>query len=225
MFSARGRLIILGIGVAVAATVLAFTGLPSSDEIRDRADEAGPSGPILFAAAFAAVSLLPLPLAPLSIAAGVLFGFAVALPAVYAGAMVGAAATFWIARILGRPAVVQVSGERVARIDAMIQRRGLAAIIGLRLVPIVPFTLFNYACGLTAVRTRDYLLGTTIGVIPGTSAYVAAGAYGADPTSLPFLLATGGLAVLTVGGITMSRRGVPATDPHAEPIRGVSTDR
>ncbi|MGQ0632272.1 MAG: TVP38/TMEM64 family protein [Sporichthyaceae bacterium] len=216
MFSARSRLIVLGALIAAVAVVLAFTGLPSSDEIRDWADDAGPAGPVLFAAAFAAISLLPLPLAPLSIAAGVLFGFAVALPAVYAGGLVGAAATFGIARALGRPAVVQISGERLARIDALVRRRGLAAIIGVRLVPIVPFTLFNYACGLTGVRTRDYLLGTAIGVLPGTSAYVAAGAFGADPTSLPFLLAIGGLAVLTVGGITMTRRGTPAT-PAGEP--------
>ncbi|MGQ0626357.1 MAG: TVP38/TMEM64 family protein [Sporichthyaceae bacterium] len=218
MLSARARLIILGVLAAVVALVLAFTGLPSSDEIRDWADDAGPSGPILFALAFAAVSLLPLPLVPLSIAAGVLFGFGVALPAVYAGGLLGAAATFGIARILGRPAVVRISGERLARIDDVVQRRGLAAIIGLRLVPIVPFTLFNYACGLSGVRTRDYLLGTAIGVIPGTCAYVAAGAYGTDPTSLPFLLAMGALAVLTVGGITMSRRSVPHHDPEPDTL-------
>ncbi|WP_219418704.1 TVP38/TMEM64 family protein [Pseudonocardia nigra] len=75
-----------------------------------------------------------------------------------------------------------------------------------RLVPMLPFNALNYACGLTAVRFRDYLLGTAAGILPGATAYVAIGAFGATPGSAPFLLGVGGLAVLALAGLVLARR-------------------
>lgn len=198
--------------LAIAAVVVAFTGLPTPDEVRDRADEAGPWGPILFGATFALLGLLPVPLAPLSIAAGALFGFWVALGTVLAAGILSAAGTFGISRLLGRPAVASISGARVARLDAQLERRGLPTVIALRLVPIMPFTVCNYACGLTVIPFRTYLIGTAIGIVPGSGAYVAVGAFGGDPGSLEFLAAIIGLAFLMVIGITMSRRAAPRRD-------------
>lgn len=195
--------------LALAALVVSFTGVPTPDEVRDRADEAGAAGPIIFGVTFALLGLVPVPLAPLSIAAGALFGFWVALGTVLAAGMVSAAATFAISRALGRPAVASVSGARVARIDAQLTKRGLATVIALRLVPIMPFTVCNYCCGLTVIRFRTYLIGTAIGIVPGSGVYVAVGAFGGDPGSLEFLAAIIGLAVLMIVGITMSRRHVP----------------
>jgi uncharacterized membrane protein YdjX (TVP38/TMEM64 family) len=198
--------------LAVAAVVVAFTGVPTPDEVRDRADEAGPAGPAIFGVTFALLGLLPVPLAPLSIAAGALFGFWVALATVLGAGIVSAAATFAISRALGRPAVASISGARVARLDAQLEKRGLPTVIALRLVPIMPFTVCNYACGLTSIGARPYLIGTALGIVPGSGAYVAVGAFGGDPTSLEFLAAVIGLAFLMVIGITMSRRHVPARE-------------
>lgn len=197
---------LLAVLVGTAVVVALAAGIPSVDEIRAEVDDAGPAGPVLFAVAFAGIALLPTPLAPLSIAAGVLFGLPVGFATVWVAAVVGAVAAFGIARALGRPAVVAISGERLARLDALLHRRGLAAMIGVRLVPVVPFTVFNYACGLTGISTRNYLLGTVFGIVPGTAAYVALGAFGGEPTSLPFVLAVVGLATLMLVGLTMARR-------------------
>jgi uncharacterized membrane protein YdjX (TVP38/TMEM64 family) len=83
-----------------------------------------------------------------------------------AGALVGAGTAFGLSRALGRTAVQRVDSDRPRRLDALVGRRGLLAVIGVRLFPLLPFGPLNYACGLTAVRTRDYLLGTAIGILP-----------------------------------------------------------
>lgn len=150
--------------------------------------------------------LTPAPATVFSIAAGLLFGLAGGLAVVLAGALLGAAGGFALARRLGRDAVAGVDSDRLRRLDAMLARRGLLAVIGVRLVPLLPFTALNYACGLTGVRARDYLLGTALGILPGATAFVTVGAYGADPGSVPFLVALGGLVLLAAGGVVVSRR-------------------
>lgn len=84
--------------------------------------------------------------------------------------------------------------------DALLRRRGLLAVIGVRLIPVLPFTAINYAAGLTAVGTRDYVMGTAVGIVPGTVAWVALGSYGTEPASWPFAAAVAALVLLSAGG-------------------------
>jgi len=122
------------------------------------------------------------------------------------GAVVGARVGFGLARVLGRGAVERLDSDRLQRFDELLRRRGLLAVIGVRLVPLLPFAALNYACGLSAVRPRDYVVDTAIGILPGAAAFVTIGAFGASPGSVPLLLAVGGLAVLVVGGLVAARR-------------------
>ncbi len=102
-----------------------------------------------------------------------MFGLAAGIAIVLVAAVLGAIVAFGLGRTLGRDAVQRFTGTRVARVDALLRRRGILAVIGLRLVPVVPFTAVNYAAGLTSVGVRDYVLGTAVGIVPGTVAYVA----------------------------------------------------
>ena len=90
------------------------------------------------------------------------------------------------------------------------------AVLLARLVPVVPFTAVNYGSGLTAVTFPAYLLATAVGIIPGTLAYVAVGAYGTDPGNWPFLLAAGVLVALSLGGAWLARRRSSPDGAHAE---------
>jgi uncharacterized membrane protein YdjX (TVP38/TMEM64 family) len=155
---------------------------------------------------YTVATLAPLPKNVLAATAGMLFGLIVGVVVVLLAALLGALIAFALGRVLGRDAVDRITGTRVARVDALLRRRGLLAVLGVRLVPVLPFTAINYAAGLTAAQTRDYVIGTALGSIPGTIAYVALGAYGTSPGSWPFILAAIALVALTASGAAVARR-------------------
>lgn len=200
------RAIALGLFVAVAVAVGVLVPLPPLDEVQQAVADQGWAGGVVFALLYAAITLTPAPKNVLSVAAGLVFGFWLALALVYLGALLGAAIAFGLGRWLGRDAVERYTGARVARLDELVRRRGLAAVIGVRLIPVIPFTAINYGAGLTAVRRRDYALGTALGIIPGTVAYVALGAFGLE-LGWPAWVAIGVLGALTVGGAIWAERG------------------
>ncbi|EPR77558.1 DedA family inner membrane protein YdjX [Leifsonia rubra CMS 76R] len=190
--------------VAIGIVALSIE-IPSVEEIQSWAESAGALGAVVFVAAYAVLTLTPAPKAVISIASGLAWGLWTGTLLVLLGATAGAALSFWIGRMLGRDAVEQYTGGRVRAVDEMLQKRGLLSVIALRLIPLIPFTVINYTAGLTAVRVRDYLIGTAIGIIPGTMAFVAVGAYGAELNS-GFFIALGALGVLTIGGGIVAAR-------------------
>lgn len=206
MLSVWVRLGLLGAFLAAAVAVAALVGLPDPARLRAGIAATGPAAPALFVLLYALVTLAPLPKNVLGVLAGVLFGLVTGIVVVMCAAMLGALAAFGLGRMLGREAVERITGTRVARVDALLRRRGLLAVLGVRLVPVLPFTPINYAAGLTAVRPRDYVIGTALGMIPGTVAYVALGAYGTSPGSWPFAIAVLGLVALTAAGAAAARR-------------------
>lgn len=191
--------------VAVAVSVGLFVPLPSLGQIRGAADDAGLAGAVLFILAYGLITLTPIPKNVVGIAAGVIWGFGLGSLVVYLGALLGAAGAFAIGRALGRDAVERFTGARVERVDAVLRRRGLVSMIGVRLIPLLPFTVINYTASLTAVRVRDYALGTAVGIVPGTLAYVAIGAYSFEP-GIGFPIALGTLGALTLAGTIVGVR-------------------
>lgn len=195
-------LLLLGVGVAVAVRFP----LPDRQDLVSGPLVDGPWAPLLFGAAYAAATLAPVPKNALSAAAGFVFGLGPGVALVWGAALVGAAVAFWLGRFLGRDGVERLSRGHLARVDALVDHYGGWAVLGLRLVPVVPFTALNYGSGLTALRFRTYLVATAAGIVPGTVAFVALGAYGTDPRSLPFLAAAAVLLMLSAGGAVLARR-------------------
>ncbi len=199
------------IGTAVVAQLM--VGLPSQEELGSALDDLGAWAVPAFIAVYLLVAMLPAgPAVVVTIVGGALLGFPVALPAVLFAATLGATIAFGISRFLGRDAVTQVSSERVRALDARVREHGLATVLVARLVPLIPFTTANYAFGLTSVRLSSFLVGTAVGILPGTAVYVSVGAFGTEPGSLPFLLSIAALVLLTAIGWWRSRRagGAPA---------------
>lgn len=200
--------------LAVGGAILAFVPLPTADEVRAWATTGGAWVPLTFIGGYAVATLLLLPKNVLSAAAGLAFGLTMGTALVWLAAMIGAAA-FWLGRVLGRDGVRRLAGVHLERLDALVIKHGVVAILLARLVPLVPFTAVNYGSGLTAVRFPAYLLATAVGILPGTVAYVAVGAYGADPGNWPFLVAAGALVALSLLGAWLARRRTPGTaDPN-----------
>jgi uncharacterized membrane protein YdjX (TVP38/TMEM64 family) len=193
------RAVALFVFIVAATLIGVFVPLPTVSSLRSAAAPTGAWGAIVFVLGYAIVTLTPVPKAVLSILAGLVWGFWVGVLIVYIGALLGAGAAFLLGRWLGREAIERFTGTRVARVDELLRRRGFLALLGARLVPVIPFTVINYTAGLTAVRRRDYALATAVGIIPGDLAYVAIGAYGFQ-LGWGFWVAVSALGLLTIGG-------------------------
>lgn len=194
--------VLIGSATAVALTV----GLPEVTGIRAWVNSLGPRALPLFVLLYAVATLAPVPKTVLSAVAGLVFGLGAGIAVVLVAAVRGAVVAFALGRGLGRDAVERFTGTRVARVDALLRRRGFLAVVGVRLVPLVPFTAVNYVAGLTSVGIRDYVLGTAVGIVPGTVAYVALGVYGTEPDRWPFVTAVIVLLGLSLGGAALARR-------------------
>src|SRR5262245_45141379 len=127
----------------------------------------GPWGPIVFVAGYVAACVAFVPGALLTIAAGVIFGLARGVACVFIGAVLGSTAAFLVSRHLARRAIEKrvAADPRFAAIDRAIAREGFKIVFLLRLSPVFPFNLLNYALGLSRVTLRDYVLAS-IGMFP-----------------------------------------------------------
>ncbi|WP_148612928.1 TVP38/TMEM64 family protein [Nocardioides rubriscoriae] len=193
----------LGLILVGATTMALVLGTPNIGAMRSRLDAAGVWGPALFFTLYVGLALIPCPKALLTAAGGAVFGLWLGAALAWAAALVGAVISFGLGRLLGREAVDRLIRGRVARVDALLADHGLSAVLIVRLVPLVPFIAINYASGLSAVRLRHFVLGTAIGMIPGTLAYAALGAYGTNPWGLA--AAGSALVVLVLGGSRWAR--------------------
>jgi len=194
------------VALITASVVVALAlDLPTAAEIRQWVDSYGSLAPVVFVGLYALITLAPLPKNVLSAAAGLMFGLVPGVMLVWIAAMLGALAAFGLGRRLGRDAVERLTPTRVQQVDELIARRGLLAVVVVRLVPIVPFSAINYTAGLTGIRFWHYAVGTAVGIVPGTVAYVALGTYGTTPGSWPFLLSAAALVLLSVGGVLVAR--------------------
>jgi uncharacterized membrane protein YdjX (TVP38/TMEM64 family) len=161
---------------------------------------AAPAFLLLYAAACA----LGLPITPLTLAAGVIFGAMLGGVLSWAGAVVGAAGGYLLARRLGAGAVRTLAGKRAHRIETLSERTGFLTLVRLQLIPVLPISALNVACGVAKVPFLTYVAAAAVGVIPGSVIYayfadqLIAGAAGADTTSrTQIILASALLLALT----------------------------
>jgi len=125
-------------------------------QLHSLVEAAGPFGPAAFVAAYAVLTVALVPGTIPSLAAGALFGPVWGSLLVVAGATAGAVGAFEVARRIGHQRTRRLVGERVLRADAWVQRRGVSGVIGLRLLPVVPFNALNYAFGLPNYLANSY---------------------------------------------------------------------
>ncbi|RZT59376.1 putative membrane protein YdjX (TVP38/TMEM64 family) [Microcella alkaliphila] len=190
------KLVVFVAIVAIAVATGLLVDLPSVEQVQTAADELGWWSLAVFALLYGAITMTPAPKSVISIAAGAVFGFWTALPVVLLGALLSATGSFFLGKALGRGAVEKFTGQRVDKVDRLLSDRGLVAVLGVRMVPVIPFMAVNYASGLTGLRRRDYILGSAIGMIPGVVAWVAIGAFGLE-LGPPFWIAVSALGILT----------------------------
>jgi len=124
----------------------------------------------------AGVAILPVPAEAPAMVNGMLFGPVVGTAITWAGAMLGAVASFELARALGRPAARRlVRPATLDRADALANRAGWRGLLLARLMPLIAFTALNWGAGLTPIGRGRFLWTTAIGIVPGAIAFTVSG--------------------------------------------------
>lgn len=130
----------------------------------------------LFVAVYAAAVAISFPGASiLTIFGGFLFGLWIGTGAVVIGATLGATAIFLAAKFALGDMLRSRAGGFVRRLEEGFRKDAFSYLFMLRLIPAVPFWVLNIVPGLLDVKTRDYVLATLLGILPGTFVYVSIG--------------------------------------------------
>ena len=172
-----GRWLLVGLYVAVIAGVVLAWRDPEWRQYLEPASLARmgrdlldmPMGPLLVLGGYVVAVLLAVPVAALITVGALVFGPWPGMAYALMGMVSGATVTYGVGRWVGAAWVDHFAADgRVHTLVEAIKRRGLWAIIVIRFVPIAPFIMVNMTAGAFRVRLRDYVLGTFLGLAPGT---------------------------------------------------------
>ncbi len=181
----KGALIVIALtGLVVLARVFDIQQLPR--EALDRISSLGSWGGVSFIVLYVLATVFFVPGFILTLAAGVLFGVVWGSVAVSVASIAGATLAFLIGRYLARDWVARrIQGnEKFEAIDQAVAGEGWKIVGLVRLSPVFPFNLLNYAFGITRVSLKDYFLASWIGMLPATVMYVYVGSLAGDLATL-----------------------------------------
>lgn len=167
--------------LAPGAIVLALLGLPLAWHFTALADYAHPDAvraalagltdnplaPLFVVACFVLGGLIAFPVIVLILVTAALFGPWLGMAYAAAGVAASACLLYFAGARLGGEHIRRFAGGRWSRLRDWLRRRGLLAVVALRVLPLAPFSLVNLAMGASGIRFVDFALGTLIGMAPG----------------------------------------------------------
>ncbi len=155
----------------------------SVDLIEQWVHQAGWWAPVIFILVYIIATVLFLPGAVFTFAGGIIFGPVLGVLYNMTGATIGAALSFLVARYLASDIVSKRSAGKLKQLINGVETEGWRFVAFVRLVPLFPFNLLNYALGLTRIRFIEYVLATFVFIIPGCIAYTYIGYAGREAIS------------------------------------------
>ena len=181
--SRYGKWLLLGLGLIALGAAWYF--LPVKEWVKTFngwVGQRGAWGHVIFIAAYAVATVFFFPGSLMTIGAGLAFGLWRGFAVVCAGATLGAALAFLIARYFVRSRVEKAAKNhpKFAAMDEAIGKEGWKMVALLRLSPLLPFNLSNYLYGVTKIGFWPYLAASWAGMLPGTFLYVYLGAAGKE---------------------------------------------
>ncbi len=122
--------------------------------------------PLVFIAAFAVKAIIPFPSSAFMVFSGLAFGPFYGAVYSIVGSVISAGIAYQIAQRLGRDFVVRVLGRKAKALDRFTNVHGLPVVLFFRIVPSLPFDVFNLGAGLSDITFGDFIIGTAIGMTP-----------------------------------------------------------
>lgn len=175
--------------------------------LRQWVEGAGLAAPLLFMGIYALATVLFVPGSVMTLAGGALFGPVLGTFYNLTGATTGAALAFLIARYLASGWVERKAGGRLKRLKEGVEQEGWRFVAFVRLVPLFPFNLLNYALGLTRIRFWHYVIASYLCMLPGAIAYTYLGYLGREA-------AAGGEGLIRKGLLALALLAVVAFLPR-----------
>ncbi len=180
MQTRTARLALFALLAGAIALAIVYRDRFDADALQAWVQNAGAWAPLLFMLIYAIAAVLFLPGSVLTLAGGALFGPLLGTFYNLTGATLGAALAFLVARYLASDWVAARSGGRLKQLINGVESEGWRFVAFVRLVPLFPFNLLNYALGLTRIRFSHYLLATYVCMLPGAVAYTYLGYAGRE---------------------------------------------
>lgn len=171
----RARLVGSLAAIVILVAVALLVPMPTAVQLRDWATSAGPWFPLAFLAAHIVVTVFPFPRTAFTLGAGLLFGPVLGIPLAVTAATISAVIAVLLVRAVGLRLDRAVRHPRIESLNARLRERGWPTVLSMRLIPVVPFAVLNYAAGVSSVRVLPYALATLAGLVPGTAAVVILG--------------------------------------------------
>lgn len=202
----RTRIAATVIAAVVMVTVVLCVPLPTALQLRDWARSVGPWFPMAFLCLHVVVTVLPFPRTAFTLAAGLLFGPVLGVAIAVAASALSAVIALLAVRALGWQLSSLVSHPRANSLNARLRERGWPAVLSLRLIPAVPFSVLNYAAGASSVGVLPYFLATLVGLLPGTAAVVILGDAMTGNVSPLLVLVSVSTAAIGIAGLIYETR-------------------
>jgi phospholipase D1/2 len=212
-----GRFAVLGVlALVIVGSTAAWHWTPFGDLLKlsvltrtARHIDAPPLAPLWIMAGYVLAAVVSIPITLLIATTGLTFGAAWGSVYALAGTMVAAAVTYLMGQWLGRDVVRRLAGARVNKLSERVAKRGMVAIVVLRLLPVALFTTVNLVAGASHIGMRDFMLGTLFGMGPGIMLTVAfahqLAAALRHPSALSFVVLVGIGAVLVAVSLVLQR--------------------
>ena len=190
-------------------------------QLQETISRCGSWAAIAYIGLFTVLPAFFFPVAVLALAGGLLFGLWWGSVYTFAGAILNCTLMFLLARYAGREKVEALIRKKLSpswqqQLQNLNSSGGFVLLVILRLIPAVPYNLINYAFGLTAMPYRTYIIGSAIGIIPGTLAFINIGDKALDVTSPDFWIAVGLLVLLLVATGFLGKKYFPQNNRNGE---------
>lgn len=192
--------VILLLGIAIA---FAQYGAFDPTEVETWVSNAGLLGPILFMLIYAVGTVLMVPGPIFVLVGGALYGPIYGTFYSLTGVMIGSAIAFFIARFIAADWLERKIGGRLKRLKEGVEEEGWRFVAFLRLVPVFPAIVLNYALGLTRIKFSHYFIASYICKLPSVAAYAYVGHVGLEAMNQGDNLVVNVLIVMSLMGFVV----------------------